>query len=482
MTKIITISLLTATILFSSNYEEYKNITRTENTVKVKQILNELKNDGSKESVEIFILSSRYSDSEVKKMIKDYMSKDTSFKTKELLTVIEKNFEGRDKSKFLKLLEETNEKVFQDIFLLNKKQLSEYIQKMEVKKEEKTQVKEEKKEEKKVEISQIKTGNSAYQLQAQKTLDLNNLEISMLTSKDKSKIQEALTEISNGKNIEDNINKIKPFANFIGNILLEGLKDKNENIRDSSLSILVSTNNLKDVMENLFDELSFNDEPLIAISNLKDVKKYEDIILKSFKKATEENQEKIFPLLSQMKLDSIIKVKKEIEDKKQYTIAQEERKKSEESKKLELLEKERIARINELNKLKEKEAKASTSKTKDEDIKKQIVAEEKKIKEIKQTAKTKTVEEIVLESLKNKDTQYKAVIEAGNLRMAEAIPELDKIISSSKDLKLKKQVLFTLTKIGNDKSITIIKRFLDSEERSLKFIAEKSLKSLLTKK
>lgn len=66
--------------------------------------------------------------------------------------------------------------------------------------------------------------------------------------------------------------------------------------------------------------------------------------------------------------------------------------------------------------------------------------------------------------------------------MKSAIPKLGNIIKTSKDTKTRKQVLFSLTKIGNSDAKKILEEYSKSDDKILSFIAKKSLESLETKK
>lgn len=330
----------------------------------------------------------------------------------------------------------------------------------------------------------IKNNSNKLNFELTKELNLSKLKLDLITGRDLEKIKVTIDNIKIGKLLELSEKELEIYGSIIEPILLEGLKDKNENLRTISTKLLDKQGELKNIIENLFDELEITEESLPALYNLKDIQKYEKYYLNAFKKSSENVQEKILIIAKEKQLNSIVQEyekEKEKEIQKQKKIEQEKFAKLELKKKQdELIKKQKELEEKEKQLKQEQVNKKVDNKIVETKITKVVEKEKENKVEVKQS--TKSVDEIILTSLDDKEKQYQAIIEVGNLEMKSAIPKLGNIIKTSKDTKTRKQVLFSLTKIGNNDAKKILEEYSKSDDKILSFIAKKSLESLETKK
>ena len=329
----------------------------------------------------------------------------------------------------------------------------------------------------------VKNNSNKLNFELTKELNLSKLKLDLITGRDLDKIKVTIDNIKIGKLLELSERELEIYGSIIEPILLEGLKDKNENLRIISTKLLDKQGELKNIIENLFDELEITNESLPALYNLKDIQKYEKYYLNAFKKSSENVQEKILIIAKEKQLNSIVQ---EYEKVKEKAIQEQKKIESEKIAKLELKKKQESELTKKLKDIEDKEKQLkqeqANKKVENKTEPKIVKVVEKEQEEIVTKISTKSVDEIILTSLDDKEKQYQAIIEVGNLEMKSAIPKLGNIIKTSKDTKTRKQVLFSLTKIGNSDAKKILEEYSKSDDKILSFIAKKSLESLETKK
>lgn len=483
MKKILTMSLLTTTLLFSANYEKLEKDINNGSVKEILKTIDSLSEDNSEKAIKIVLGATKNKDRQIKQKVIDYIDVNIEKSTDILIEEIYSNFNERHKNTLLNILEKTNNKVFQDILYMDKNELKTYMsdiknnkthlvitpQKTEIKAPSKTQ----KAEETIKKNDPIKKSNK-YQLT--KNLNIEELNIEMITKRDKAKIIDSFSKIQNGEDIESNLKKLEKFSMFLEPVLLEGLKDVNKNIRESSLVLLQRSDSLKNIIENLFDELNFSEEPLAAIYHINNAVNYENEFLYAFKLASSEIQEKILPIMKELKINKVVSEYENIQDRQRKLM---EKRNKEEKAQLAAIKAREEAYKRELAKQKQRELALKNSSSK-KPINKNVEKPKPKPKPINKNVEL-SIDEIVITSLDDKNKVYDAIIQVGNLKIEKAIPKMYSILSNSKNTKIQKQILFSLTKIGNKESIKILKEYSESDNKSLKFIAQRALKSIETK-